>query len=124
MSHGASVPCRPRVDKRTTSGYRDRTSEIASPRTVSAIATATSTALDAAIPAISVSGAVTTARIASAASPSSREWDAPERLAQEEDLGEQEQRRPAEREDREAKRRVVAGVGDRELVSDRDSDQR
>jgi hypothetical protein len=38
-------------------------------RTVSAIATATSTALDAAIPTISVSGAVPTARIASAVSP-------------------------------------------------------
>jgi hypothetical protein len=40
---------------------------------VSAIATATSTAVDAAIPTISVSGAVATARIASAASPSGRE---------------------------------------------------
>lgn len=48
----------------------------------------------------------------------------PERLAQEEDLGEQEQRRAAEREDREAERRVVAWMGDRELVTDRDRDQR
>jgi hypothetical protein len=41
----------------------------------------------------------------------------------EQQLGEQEQRRSAEREDREAERRVVAWVGDRELVGDGDHDQ-
>jgi hypothetical protein len=37
-------------------------------------------------------------------------------LPQEEDLGEQKQRRPAEREDREAKRRLVAKMSDRKLI--------
>jgi hypothetical protein len=66
---------------------------------VSATAIATSTAVDAAIPTIGASGTVAIARIASAASPSARARG-PCPSAQEEDLGEQEQRRPAEREDR------------------------
>ena len=91
---------------------------------MSAIATARSTALAAAIPATNVSGAVATARIASPASPSVRErGDVPDRLALERGLGDQEQRRAAEREDGEAERRVVAGMGDRELVADGDPDQ-
>jgi hypothetical protein len=54
---------------------------------VSAIATATSAALDAAIPTISVSGDVTTARIASAASAGGRgAGDVPYRFAREDDL--------------------------------------
>ena len=44
---------------------------------VSAIATATSTAVDAAMPTISVSGDVTTVRNARAASPSTRALDVP-----------------------------------------------
>jgi hypothetical protein len=42
----------------------------------------------------------------------------------EEELGEQEQRRPTEREDREADCRVIARVRDRQLVGDGDGDQR
>lgn len=38
-------------------------------------------------------------------------------------LWEQEQRRAAEREDREAQLRVIAGMRDRELVADGDADQ-
>jgi hypothetical protein len=92
---------------------------------VSAIATATSTALDAAIPTTSVSGAVATARIASAASASGRErGDVTYRFAREDDLGEQEQCRAAEGEDCEAECRLVVGVGDCELVADGDADQR
>ena len=92
---------------------------------VSVIATATSTAVDAAIPTISVSGAVATARIASAASRQRRErGTCPSASRMEDELGEQEQRRAAEREEREAERRVVAGMGDRELVADGDRDQR
>jgi hypothetical protein len=44
----------------------------------------------------------------------------PERLAKEDDLREQEQSRPAEREEREAEPRIVGGMGDRELVADGD----
>ena len=88
------------------------------------IATAQSTVVDAAIPAIIVSGAVATARIASATSPEqARPGEMPERLALEQDLREQEQRRAAEREDAEAERGIVAGMGDRELVADGDPDQ-
>jgi hypothetical protein len=92
---------------------------------VSEIATAMSTALDAAIPAISVSDAVATARIASAPRPSARERGArPSTSCWKIELGEQEQRRSAERQEREAERRVVAGVRDGELVGDGDRDQR
>ena len=91
---------------------------------MSLIATAASTAVDAAIPTMRVSGAVTTARSASGRQ---AEWtrarDATEHLMEQE-LGEQEQRRAAEREDDEAERRVVAGMGDRELVADGDPDER
>jgi len=91
---------------------------------VSATSIATSTALDAAIPAISVSGAVTTARIASAAAQQPRARDAPDHPAVEDGLAEQEQRGPAERQQREAERDVVGRMGDRQLVADRDRDQR
>ena len=52
-----------------------------------------------------------------------RPGEMPERLALEQDLREQEQRRAAEREDAEAERGIVAGMGDRELVADGDPDQ-
>jgi hypothetical protein len=91
---------------------------------VSPIATATSTALDAAIPTIIAKGDVTTASAASAASPGGRARDVPLRLVQEEDLSQQEQRRAAEGQHREAERGAVAGMGDHELVADRDPDQR
>jgi hypothetical protein len=68
--------------------------------------------------------AMATARTASTASPNDRDRAiVPERLVQEDELGEEEQCGPAEREDRESERRVVSGVGDGHFVGDGDRDQ-
>jgi hypothetical protein len=106
--------------------------QVADGAEVSAIATATSTALDAAIPTITVSGAVASARIASATSPSSRERGTyPSALRRKETWASRNSAGPpkvkirsTEGDDREAKRHFVARMGDRELVADDDADQR
>jgi hypothetical protein len=93
-------------------------------RTVSAMAPATSIAVAAAAATISVSGAVATARTASTANPNDLDRAiVPEHLIQEDELGEEEQCGPAEREDRESERRVVSGVGDGHFVGDGDRNQ-
>ena len=65
------------------------------PRQPRATATATSTALDAATPARSASGAVATARIASATTPNGSDRGAHPSALEEDHLGEEEERRPA-----------------------------
>ena len=81
-------------------------------------------ALDAAIPTISVSGAVASARIASATSPSSRERGTYPSTLRRKKTWASRNSRSTEGEDREAKRRFVARMGDRELAADGDANQR
>jgi len=91
---------------------------------VSPMATATSTAVEAAIPTISERRGGDREERQRHQSEKPGACDVSERPAQEEALGEQEERRRAESEDREAERRLVVGMGDRELVTDGDPEQR
>jgi hypothetical protein len=92
------------------------------PGPVSLIATAMSTALDKAIPTVSVDCAAESRGSQARQIPARVTAGPAGRHVQEQELSEQEQRR-RQREHREAERRLVAGVHDRHLICFGDCDE-